>query len=149
MSAAPHDSSLPGNRTTMKSLHRIWQSEKHRFLAVGAWNTAFGYLAFVVTHLIFGHAWHPTLTVVAAYCLALPQSFLTQRVLVFRDAQGDWRRQFLRFLAGNSAIFAANLILLPLFVAITHTSPLLGQALFVIGSTIASYLVHKHYSFAD
>ncbi|WP_074862401.1 GtrA family protein [Lysobacter enzymogenes] len=116
---------------------------------MGAWNTVFGYLAFVATHLLFGHLWHPTVTVVVAYCLALPQSFLTQRLLVFRSVQGDWRRQFLRFLASNSTIFAANLILLPLFLAFTHTSPLLGQALFIAASTIASYLVHKHYSFAS
>ncbi|SDW23589.1 Putative flippase GtrA (transmembrane translocase of bactoprenol-linked glucose) [Lysobacter enzymogenes] len=133
----------------MKRLQRLWRSEKHRFLAVGAWNTVFGYLAFVATHLLFGHLWHPTVTVVVAYCLALPQSFLTQRLLVFRSVQGDWRRQFLRFLASNSTIFAANLILLPLFLAFTHTSPLLGQALFIAASTIASYLVHKHYSFAS
>ena len=132
----------------MKWLQRLWRSEKHRFLVVGAWNTVFGYLAFVATHLLFGQAWHPTLTVVVAYCVALPQSFLTQRLLVFQGADGDWRRQFLRFLASNSAIFAANLILLPLFVAVTHTSPLFGQAVFIVGSTIASYLAHKHYSFA-
>ncbi|WP_408952606.1 GtrA family protein [Lysobacter sp. Hz 25] len=132
----------------MKWLRHAWRSEKRRFLIVGAWNTLFGYLAFVAVHLLFGRAWHPTATVVAAYCLALPQSFLTQRLLVFQRAQHDWRRQFLRFLGSNSAIFAANLILLPLFVAMTDTSPLLGQALFIVGSTVASYLVHKHYSFA-
>jgi putative flippase GtrA len=132
----------------MKWLRRIWGSEKQRFLAVGVWNTAFGYLAFVATHLLFGHLWHPTVTVIVAYCVALPQSFLTQRFLVFQKVQGDWRRQFLRFLASNSAIFVANLILLPLFLAFTHTSPLLGQALFILASTIASYLAHKHYSFA-
>lgn len=132
----------------MKSLAAIWASEKYRFLAVGAWNTVVGYLIFVAVHLLIGRELHPTATVVIAYCIALPQSFLTQRLLVFRSARGDWRGQFARFLASNSAIFVANLILLPLLVALTHIDPLIGQALFVVVSTIASYLVHKHYSFA-
>ncbi|QWP78549.1 GtrA family protein [Lysobacter sp. K5869] len=131
----------------MQWLRHLWHSEKQRFLIVGAWNTLFGYAAFVAVHLLSGGTWHPTATVVAAYCIALPQSFLTQRLLVFRRADGDWRGQFLRFLGGNSAIFVANLILLPLFVTATRIGPLLGQALFVAGSTVASYLVHKHYSF--
>ncbi|UJB20131.1 MULTISPECIES: GtrA family protein [Lysobacter] len=149
MSAAPPASNPRVDRTPMKWLRHTWQSDKRRFLIVGAWNTVFGYLAFAATHLLSGEAWHPTATVVVAYCIALPQSFLTQRLLVFQRTQDDWRKQFLRFLGSNSAIFAANLILLPLFVAATRTSPLFGQALFVAGSTVASYLVHKHYSFAD
>lgn len=133
----------------MKALSEIWGSEKYRFLAVGAWNTVIGYLIFVAAHLAIGGRVHPTVTVVVAYCIALPQSFLTQRLLVFRSAQGPWPTQFFRFLASNSAIFVANLILLPLLISTTHIHPLVGQALFVAVSTIASYLIHKHYSFAD
>lgn len=132
----------------MKWLRHTWRSEKQRFLIVGAWNTLFGYLVFVAVHLLCGQVWHPTATLLVAYCIALPQSFLAQRLLVFRRTGNDWRVQFLRFLGSNSVIFAANLILLPLFTAVTGTSPLFGQALFILGSTVASYLVHKHYSFA-
>ncbi|WP_046657854.1 GtrA family protein [Lysobacter capsici] len=132
----------------MKALAEIWASEKYRFLVVGAWNTVIGYLIFVVVHLTIGDLVHSTVTVVIAYCIALPQSFLTQRLLVFRSAQGPWRTQFLRFLTSNSVIFGANLILLPLLVATTHIHPLVGQALFVAASTVATYLIHKHYSFA-
>ncbi|QSX73634.1 GtrA family protein [Lysobacter arenosi] len=128
---------------------RGWQfasSEKGRFLIVGGWNTFAGYLIFAAVHLLVGASLGPTGTLVLAYCIALPQSFITQRLFVFRK-RGQWRDQFGRFALSNSIIFASNLAFLPPAVRMTGTDPLAVQAVFVVVSTVASYFIHKHYSF--
>ena len=122
--------------------------ERIRFLAIGAWNTLAGYLIFVVIHLLAGAWLGPALTLVVSYCFALPQSFLTQRLLVFRT-RGRWIRQFFRFTAANSIIFFANLMLLPLAVSVTQLDAAIVQAALVAFFTVASYLAHKHFSFAS
>lgn len=128
-------------------LHVLLQDQRVRFLIVGGWNTVIGYLIFVGMHILFGvylgNAW----VVVAAYAVALPLSFLMQKLFVFIGT-GGWLRQFGRFVLANSAVFVANLLFLPLFVSATGIGALPSQALFVFVSTIVSYLAHKHFSFA-
>ncbi len=123
-------------------------SEKGRFLLVGAWNTLAGYLIFIAVHFAAGSALKPIWTLVISYCVALPHSFITQRLLVFRGT-GAWQGQFRRFAVTNSIVFASNLAFLPLTIAATGLNPLAAQAGFVLASTIASYVIHKHYSFAE
>ncbi len=122
--------------------------ERIRFVAIGAWNTLAGYLIFVVIHLLAGDGLGPALTLLVSYCFALPQSFVTQRLLVFRT-RGPWTRQFCRFTAANSIIFFANLMLLPLAVSATKVDAAIVQAALVAFFTVASYLAHKHFSFAS
>lgn len=125
----------------------LLRDQRVRFLIVGGWNTVISYLIFVGVHTLlsayFGNAW----VVVAAYAIALPLSFLMQKLFVFIGT-GGWLRQFGRFVLANSAVFVANLLFLPLFVSTTGIGALPSQALFVFVSTIASYLAHKHFSFA-
>lgn len=137
-------------KATEGLLWRFWSSpdaEKTRFLVVGAWNTAVGYLAFVMVHLMFGEMLGPSLTLVLAYCLALPHSFVTQRVFAFQ-ARGPWRSQLARFALANSIIFAANLVFLPVAVSASGADPLVMQAVFVAVSTVLSFLAHKFFSFS-
>lgn len=122
-------------------------NERIRFLAVGAWNTLAGYLIFVLSHGVIGERAGPLVTLIVSYLFAIPHSFVTQRFLVFRS-KGAWGPQFLRFVLANSSIFGANLILLPLAVALTSTDARIVQATLVVLLTVASYLAHKHFSFS-
>lgn len=119
-----------------------------RFLAAGAWNTLFGYLVFVAMYALLGERLGTTALLCASYAISLVQAFAVQRWLVFRATGDRLLPQFLRFLASNSLVFVANLVFLPLAIAGTRFSPLLLQAVFVIVSTLASYVLHKHFSFA-
>ena len=123
------------------------QDQRLRFLIVGGWNTVMGYLVFVGVHALLGTRLGNALVVVLAYAIALPLSFLMQKLFVFTGA-GRWLRQFGRFIVANSAVFLINLLFLPLFVAATGIGALAAQAFFVFVSTIVTYLAHKHFSFA-
>ncbi|WP_222937216.1 GtrA family protein [Pseudoxanthomonas mexicana] len=123
-------------------------SERIRFLAVGGWNTLFGYLVFLACHAWAGNEIGPLLTLVLSYLIAVPHSFVTQRWLVFK-ARGAIGRQFLRFLIANSSIFVANMILLPLTVHLAGADPRIVQAVLIALLTVASYLAHKYFSFTD
>jgi putative flippase GtrA len=114
---------------------------------VGGWNTVIGYLIFVAVHVLLGAHLRDAWIVVVAYTIALPLSFLMQKLFVFIGS-GSWARQFGRFVLANSAVFVANLLFLPLFVSATGIGAIPSQALFVFISTIVSYLTHKHFSFA-
>lgn len=122
-------------------------NERVRFLVVGGWNTVIGFLCFLLCHWLVAESMGPFGTLVLSYCIAIPHSYLTQRVLVFRS-HGPWFGEFLRFLLANSAIFAANLILLPLIVAISKIDGRWVQAALVVVLTVMSYLAHRYFSFS-
>lgn len=118
-----------------------------RFLLVGAWNSAFGYLCFAALHLLAGDALGAIGTIILAYSLSLPHAFLTQKYFVFRQHGEPWM-QLVRFAIANSAVFAANLTVVPVALALSTLDPLVVQLVFVLISAVVSYVLHKHYSFA-
>ena len=128
-------------------MRRALNRTETRFMLAGAWNTAFGYLAFLAFYALLKDTAGAATILSAAYAVSVVQAFAVQRYLVFA-ATGPLFRQFLRFLAANTAIFVANLVFLPLAVRASDLSPPLLQAGFVLVSTILGYLLHKHYSFA-
>ncbi len=134
------------NAARIDRVLRVATSQEFRFLLVGAINTIIGYTLFVVALTWFGRSIGPTLSLVLSYCIALPVSFLTQRVFVFR-VNGNICGQFLRFSFANSLIFVANVVFLPLAILATRYHPLVLQGVFVVASAIASYLAHKNFSF--
>lgn len=122
-------------------------SREARFLLAGAWNTLFGYLAFLAVYYLFRGQLGPSWLLCVAYAVSLVQAFAVQRFLVFR-VEGSLPRQFLRFVAANSLVFAANLAFLPWAIAASTLAPPVLQAVFVLVSTVLSYFLHKHFSFA-
>lgn len=129
------------------SLRHLFGKLEARFLLAGAWNTLFGYLAFLAVYFVFRERMGPVWLLCIAYAISLVQAFAVQRVLVFR-ADGPLLRQFLRFVAANSLLFFANLAFLPWAIAASTLPPPVLQAVFVLASTLLSYFLHKHYSFA-
>jgi len=121
-------------------------NEKIRFLLVGIWNTLIGYAVFVAVHAAASDWLSPIVTLITSYVIALPHSFITQRLFVFRSF-GRWPSQFTRFLISNSLVFFSNIIFLPVAIAATAASPVVVQAVFVALSTMATYVLHKHFSF--
>ena len=117
-----------------------------RFLLAGAWNTVFGYFAFLLAYQLLGGSYASVPALILGYAFALPQSYVVQRFLVFRS-RSAWRAQFTRFALANTAIFVANLAMLPMAIKLFDTDPRIAQAVFVVLSTIISYLAHKHFSF--
>lgn len=140
----PQTSAQRGWLSTVRALLRRTET---RFLIVGAWNTLFGYLAFLAVYaLADGHLSH-AMVLTIAYAISVVQSFVMQRMFVF-GTEGHPGRQLFRFVLVNTVIFVSNLIFLPLATRATGLPVPLVQAVFVFGSTVISYLAHKLYSFA-
>lgn len=117
-----------------------------RFLLAGAWNTGFGYLAFLLAYRLVGGAFGSVPALLLGYTLALPQSYTVQRFLVFQS-RGAWLAQFSRFAFASLSIFVVNVAVLPAAITLFDTDPRLVQAIFILSSTVVSYLAHKYFSF--
>ena len=125
----------------------IWSSERFRFLAVGVYNTLFGYVAFALLYTWLETELHYLVIVVIAHFVAVINAFFAHRILVFR-ARGALLREFLRFNVTTLGNLAAGLALMALLVSVGGWHPLLAQAVVIAVSVVASYFVHKLYTFA-
>jgi putative flippase GtrA len=138
----------PAARAWRAGSAALWRDERLRFLMAGAWNTAFGYAAFVLVHQTASPWLNAWIQIAFAYALALPQSFAVQKYVVFRR-RGHRRQQWRRFAIANTMIFVANLILVPWLVDVTGWPALAVQAGYVVASAVVSYFVHRNFSFAE
>lgn len=129
-----------------------WWIDKHlrssqsRFLVVGVWNTAFGYLSFAALYMLFAQSLHYLIIAIVAQALAVSQAFVIHRRFVFQSA-GDWKAEFLRYNLSVTGIFLFGLVGLSVCVEQFGFNPLLAQAVVIGISVVISYLVHREYSF--
>lgn len=131
----------------MPTLHDLWYgNQKLRFLIVGGWNTAFGYLVFVALYWLLLAWLHYLVIAAAAHFIAVTQSFVSQRCVVFR-ASGLWLRQYWRFHVASLVALGINLAALGLLVEILRAHVLVAQAVATAVSVVTAYLLHRHYSF--
>lgn len=122
------------------------QSSKSRFILVGLWNTAFGYLAFVAFYFAFSAHLHYLIIAVIAHGTAVSQAFILHRRFVFQS-RDNWKAQFVRYNIGVTGIFLMGLAGLSILVGLLHFNPLYAQALVTAISVVVSFLVHRDYSF--
>jgi putative flippase GtrA len=120
--------------------------EQVLYLAVGAWNTFFGYAVWAVLQLLLGDRLHYLVIVVIAWPIAVLNAYLAYRYLVFRS-RGPILRELPRFSLVYAATLVVNLAVLPLALAVAPVNIYVVQALFAVSVVICSYLAHKYYSF--
>jgi putative flippase GtrA len=118
-----------------------------RFVLVGLWNTAVGYLAFVAFDALFAWlGWWYLLALVPAQVVGVANAYVFQRVFVFADGARD-RGTLPRFLGVYTVTFLANLALLPLLVQAAGLAPRIAQGL-VLGLMAAlSYVGNLRFAF--
>lgn len=125
-----------------------------RYLAVGGFNTLFGYGTFAgFTFLLTGRIDHAYM---AAYVLSnvvsITMAFVLYKHLVFRTT-GNALREFLRVNVVYAATALLGLVLLPLLVHAvapivgSARAPYLASAILVPISVMAGYVGHKRFSF--
>lgn len=126
---------------------RLWSnSQKLRFLILGAWNSLFGYCSFALGYLLL-HQWLQYVVIaVLAHVVAISQSFLTHKFLVFRST-GRWPAEFLRFNLTHLGTFLAGLAGLVLLVDGFNLHPLVAQAIVLAATVVVGYLAHARFSF--
>ena len=124
-----------------------WANDlKFRFLVVGAYNTAFGFVLFPVLYLLLSSRLHYVVVYLIAHALAVTNAFLAYRRVAFR-AEGHWAGQFLRFNIGYLGALGLGLGGMALLVTRAHLSPLIAQPLLLTATVVLSYLWHSRVSF--
>ena len=134
----------PSRRLDLFSLWR--NSQKLRYLAIGAWNTFAGYLIFAGLYLVIGARIGYMLTALLSHVLAVIQSFVTQRQFVFRS-QGVWWVEYTRFNITHSGSLLIGLMLLPVLIEMFDFQPLVAQAIATVLTVFLSYFLHKNFTF--
>lgn len=117
-----------------------------RYLLTGAWNTAAGYAIFVVLYFLLAPKLDYRVIAVATHIVAVTQSFVTQRRLVFRSRK-NWLGEYGRFHIAHLFTLGLGLVLLSLLVETFEISPLLAQAIVTTAVVMISYFVHQNFTF--
>jgi putative flippase GtrA len=148
-----------------------------RYLAVGGWNTAFGYATYAALTWAFSrHVAHGYMyAAVLGNFVAINVAFFGYKWFVFKT-KGHYLREWLRCVAVYGAAALPNLLLLPVVVntliyvchvspgtKVGHTShfqftaeymsstfltaPYIGGAILLAGTVIFSFFGHRHFSF--
>lgn len=141
------DTFLAAQRSKLPRVARTLRDSKQvRFMAVGGFNTAFGYTSFVVLQKTVGRIAHYLLVLVLAHVISVLVAFVGYRVIVFR-VQGQVLTDLMRFWSVYASILAVNLVALPLLVEVLGLPVLLAQGIFAVLSAVVSYLAHGRFSF--
>lgn len=120
--------------------------ERLQYLGTGAWNTLFGYGAWAVLQYVLHEHIHYLVVIVLSYPIAIANAYVCYRYIVFRSHGPVWK-ELPRFSAVYLLTMAANLVALPFVLHVLPFSLYLVQALFTMLVVIASYLVHRSFSF--
>jgi len=120
--------------------------EKLQYLAVGAYNTVFGYAVWAALYAALSHRVSYAVILVVSYAISITNAYVWYRLVVFRSHGRVWR-ELPRFSTVYVATMVINLIFFPIAVARLPFNAYVVQALFLCGVVVASYLAHKHFSF--
>lgn len=121
-------------------------NEKSRFLLVGAYNTAFGYITFAVLHLALRDWVHYLVVAIISHAIAVINGFFAHRHFSFRD-RSPVLPAFVRFNVSTAGVLGANLAGLWLLVEAAHFPPLAGQAIMTLAIVVLSYVIHRRFTF--
>lgn len=139
--------SLPAPGTWFHILSLRWTADQRlRFLVVGAINTAIGYLIFLGLFLASRPWVHYLVVALVSHAVAVCFAFYLHRRVVFRSRGAIWV-EFLRFNASLVFVLLGSLLGLYLLVAVFRQPPLLAQGIVTLLGVVASYLLHRYYSF--
>jgi putative flippase GtrA len=125
----------------------IWRdSQRLRFIMIGAYNTAFGYAVFATLFLIAGNHINYLLILVAAHFLSVANAFLGHRRVTFRSSS-RWPDEFVRFNVSYLATLVFSLVGLRILVGGLKYNPLVAGAVVTVSTVLLSYTLHQRFSF--
>ncbi len=129
-----------------KWLEQIWFQipEKVRFILVGGFNTVVAYALFSLLYHYLDNFY--MFAVVLQYIVTVQLSVLTMRYYVFRS-KGPFVKEYLKAISVYIWILFFNMGWLFVFIDGLQVNGYISQALYIIVSTIMTYLFHKHFSF--
>ncbi|MGI4751847.1 MAG: GtrA family protein [Janthinobacterium lividum] len=103
---------------------------------------------FLKTVTIFGLGFsRDVISLIVSYSCCIICNFLLTKYFVFAHSKLSARSQFLRFFMVAFVGFFANLLMLRLFVRVFKMYPPLARVVGALSLGVASYFVHKFFSF--
>lgn len=128
-------------------LNDVWRDhQKLRFVAVGAWNTVFAYLAFGGLYVLLHNQVHYLVISIVAHVLAVTNAFIFQRSFVFHSRTA-WLPAFLRFNFVQLLVLGWGLLGLSIMVEVIHIHPLLSQLFVMVIAVVVSFVLNRAYAF--
>jgi len=127
-------------------VQEMWRNEKIRYMLIGGYNTFFGYSVFAILWLLWGESLHYVVLLSISHIVAVTNAFFGYRIWVFRK-KGGMLGDFVRFNLVYLGTFIFNLLALPALIEMMGFHPLFAQALVVFVTVVASYLLHRRFSF--
>lgn len=138
---------MRGRLTRVISIaQQLWLNEKIRYILIGGFNTFFGYGVFALLWLLWGQSLHYIVLLSISHVIAVTNAFFGYRIWVFRK-KGGVLGDFFRFNLVYLSTFVFNILALPALVEGMNFHPLFAQALVVVVTVVASYLLHRRFSF--
>jgi putative flippase GtrA len=127
-------------------IERLRADRTMRFLVVGGYNAAFGYVVFVALYYWIGGTVHYNIVLLISYLVSTTNSYLLQRRFVFASRS---RRlpEFVRFNLVNLAGMLVNMGFLSLAVNFVTPKIALAQAAALVFTIAFLYAGHSLFSF--
>lgn len=131
-----------------KKIEQIWFkiNQKIRFLLVGGFNTVFAYGVFVGLYQLVGLNYN--LALITQYFITVNVSIFTMRYYVFQS-HGNLKAEYVKAGSVYVGMYFFNAFALNFFVIVLNLGPVIGQALYLVVSTIITYILHKYFSFRN
>jgi len=117
-----------------------------RFLAVGVFNTVFGY--FIIFACMYLARLSPEISNIIGYAAGLCTSYLLNRNFTFKSKQKP-RGEIIRFAAVFALAYAANFVALVVLIREFKVHEGISQVLAGVVYVAASYLMNKFYVFKN
>lgn len=133
-------------RTT---LYRLLRDRRVKYVAVGAWNTVFGYLAFIALYLgLTPSGVHYLIVLVLSQIVGLTNAYVCYKVFVFKT-RGNVLKEYLRFYVVYGSTFVINIALITLFIEVFRLNAILSQGVISGLVVVISYFAHSNFSFRE
>lgn len=131
--------------------------QKLRYLLVGGFNTVFAYSILAILLWIYGKInlsanFNFNKEIIAnfalftQYILCVNVSFITMKYYVFQS-KGNWKKEFIKAWSVYLFLYLINAPILTFLMVILNLHALVAQAIYLIFSTVITYILHKYYSF--
>jgi len=120
--------------------------EQLQYVAVGAWNTLFGYCVWALLQYLLHDHVNYLVVVVLSYPIAIANAYVCYRYIVFRS-HGRILEEIPRFSMVYLVTMVANLVALPFLLRVLPFNVYVVQALFTMLVVVVSYLGHRFFSF--
>lgn len=130
-----------------RRLRTIGRAKQFRYMAVGGFNTLFGYATFFVLERALRAVIHYLFILLLAHVISVLVAFIGYRILVFK-VRGQLWIDLARFWLVYALILAANVAVLPLMVEVAGVPVVIAQGAFTIVTAVSSYIAHGRFSFS-